>query len=351
MLLRFLLFLYQYFFPDPITLIGKRIILAKVNRIGDVTMSLPLASALKKADPTCKIIFLGGAYTKDLIELYADVDEFADWDKIKNSIHPVKMLADLKADIILIITQERELYETAYKARIPVRVGTLRTAKTWLTCTHFVNIARNKAIEYHESQLDMMFLRAFNLKTDYTLPDIIALRNFRCVPRTSSVLSLLHPVKFNLVLNPKTHGQHQEWPESKFLELISQLDPEGFNIFVTGTTKERLNGLPSHVHDMSGRTSLKEMIELIAHADGLIAASTGPVHLAANFRKWTLGLYTKKKPQSAVRWGPVGPKVRVLTASVLCSNCRRNVSKACVCLNSITVKQVLEVLRTWQGDL
>ena len=344
-------FLYGWMFPPAIALAGRRIIISKVNQIGDVTFSLPLASALKRADPTCTVIFLGRGYTEAVCRLYADIDEFADWDKLR----PVG-LAGLKADVILHIADNKEIYRAAVKAAIPVRIGCLRKARTWFTCNRWVNVKRSNT-ELHETQLDMRFLKPFHLKTDYTLPEIIALRRFTFTPTLTLTTKqsgdggkpLLDPRRFNLILHPKTRGQHQEWPEEHYVDLIRMLPPTKFNILVTGSAEEHFTyaRLPRHVHDLTGRTTVEELVDLVRHADGLIGASTGPVHLAANFNLWTLGLYTLKKPQYAVRWGPVGTKAVVLNAPVLCDYCSRNISSHCFCLDRISPEEVYRVLQTW----
>ena len=341
-------FLYNVLWPVKISLThGRRILIAKVNQLGDVTMSLPLASALKRAEPTCTIIFLGRGYTKELIEAYADVDEFADWDALRAG-----GLGPLRADILLNITDDRKVYAAGYAAGIPVRVGSLRKPGTWLTCTHWVNIDRNGS-GLHETQLDMQFLKPLDgVQWQYSLPEIMALRRFRVIPAPSPALaSLLDPTRFNLILHPKTRGQHQEWPVERFQELIAGLPRDRFNIFITGSAQERCADAvwPPGVHDLVGRTTLADLLHLIAAADGLIAASTGPVHLAANFGKWTLGLYTQKKPQYAVRWGPVGPKAQVLTAPSMCDYCQRDFKTACWCLESISAAEVAGIVFSWVG--
>jgi len=342
--------LYTFFWKPPhIAIPKKRIIIAKVNQIGDVTMSLPLASALKKADPSCTIIFLGRAYTKALIEAYRDVDEFANWDILKH-----QGLSTLGADIIINITQEKEVYQAGSAASIPIRIGTLRKWYAWSTCTHWVNFTRNGS-SLHETQLDMKYLKPFGLQSDYSLHEIMALRQFKEIPCTSPFLKLLDSQRFNLILHPKTKGQHKEWPVNRFVELINILPSDKYNIFITGSAEEgaaMLQVLPvlSNVHNLTGKTGLNDLVELIAQADGLIAASTGPVHIAANLKKWTLGLYTKRQPHYAVRWGPIGPRAQTLTSELHCSYCQRNSMTVCICLERISAEEVFTAMATWSKD-
>jgi len=334
----------------------KRIIINKINQIGDVTFALPLASILKKLNPTCTIIFLAKGYVRPLVEAYADVDEFADWDLISKDglASAVAGFKALNADIIIHVVMPSRFYELSYiaakEAKIPVRLGVLGKLKNWRYCNRFVHIARSKS-GLHETQLDLLFAKPFGGKSFYSLNDVIALRHYRTLPKTASCLSLLDSQKFNLILHPKTRGEHIEWPAKQFAQLIRLLSAEKFNIFVTGSMEEgdkvradMITPFP-HVHDLCGKVSLADLIQLIAHADGMICASTGPVHLAANFGIHTLGLYAPIKPFDSGRWGPVGKNAEVLCIDKSCEDCRH--IKQCHCIAEISPLEVLAVVQRW----
>jgi heptosyltransferase-3 len=331
---------------------NKRILISKINQMGDVTFTLPLASALKKIEPTCKIIFLAREYTRSLVEHYQDVDEFADWEAINTSSEEaVEGLKALHADMIIHVYSTKALYIAAKAAKIFLRIGTMSRIYSWLTCNRLVNIRRSKS-PLHETQLDMLFLKPLGGKKYYSLEEIIALRRYKPFAKKAACLSLLDPHQFNLILHPKTNGEHIEWAPAKFAELISLLPSEKFTVFVTGSAREgdqvrdkMITPFPQ-VIDLCGKISLNDLIELIAQADGLICASTGPVHLAANFGIHTLGLYAPIKPFHAGRWGPIGSKAQTLSIQKNCEACRH--SGKCCCINEISVKTVLDVVLKWQ---
>ena len=84
-------------------------------------------------------------------------------------------------------------------------------------------------------------------------------------------------------------------------------------IYLTGTEAEgecihseipEIFLLP-HVSDVTGKFSLPRFIGL---SDGLVAASTGPLHIAAASGVFCLGLFPSQKPIYAERWGPIGKK-------------------------------------------
>ena len=334
---------------------NKRIIISKTNQIGDVTFSLPMASALKKLEPSCQVIFLAREYTRALIEKYSDVDEFADYESlVKGGMDSlVKGFKELRADIFIHVIHEPTISKAAKMAEIPIRIGTCRRLINWFTCNRFVNIYRRYS-RLHETQLDMHFLRPLGGKSLYSLKEIVELQHYKPLQQKGSISTLLNTNKFNLILHPKTRGEHIEWPPEHFARLIQLLPPETFQIFVTGNAKEgdqvrasMLTPFP-HVVDLCGKLSFNELLHFIAGADGMICASTGPVHLAANFGINTLGLYAPIRPLDAGRWGPVGPKAEVLALKKNCSACRK--VKKCHCIAEITVDQVYAVVSRWEGS-
>lgn len=335
-----------------IELQNKRILISKVNQIGDVLFALPLASALKQKDPSCTIIFLGRAYTRALIEHYVDVDEFADWEAMASlpDHEQVDALRELNADVMLHVYPNKQIARLAKRAGIKDRIGTSHRLYHWLTCNHRIDISRKKS-PLHETQLDMQHLTSFGIKKDFSLEEITELRKFTPFEGHFPTLDLLDKNKFNLILHPLTRGRHIEWPLASFAELIKSLDPEKFNIFVTGSFEEGKAIRPilcepfEHVHDLCGKMDLDELMHFISLADGMVCASTGPVHLAAAFGLKTLGLYAPIKPFHAGRWGPVGKNAQMLVIEKDCEACRD--LTPCQCIGLIEVGQVRQVLMGW----
>ena len=84
--------------------------------------------------------------------------------------------------------------------------------------------------------------------------------------------------------------------------------------------------------------SLKELIAFIQKADGLIAASTGPLHIAAVSGKIAIGLYPPIRPMHPGRWAPIGKKAEALVKNIYCSDCRGSLN--CKCLTEISPEEV-----------
>ena len=100
----------------------------------------------------------------------------------------------------------------------------------------------------------------------------------------------------------------------------------------------------SEVTNLCGKLSLAQLIAFIGRVDALVAASTGPLHIAAALGIKTIGLYSARRPLFPQRWGPVGKNAFALVADPGCETCRRG--KKCDCVQHISPRRVMQILES-----
>jgi heptosyltransferase-3 len=297
------------------------IIISRTDSIGDVVLTLPVAHLLKQKFPDCRIVFLCKGYTKPVVECCANVDEIVCWDEIQK-LDPKKRL-DLfrswNADCIIHVFPNKKVAVLAKRAGIPLRIGTSHRLFHWFTCNKLPNFTRNKS-ELHEAQLNFKLLQPMGIDGKYLLKEVQNFFDFTGRGAlTSEFVNLPDKNRYNLILHPKSKGSAQEWGIANFCELIQMLPGNRFKIFITGTKQDgELMGnsfsLVDNVVDLTGKLSLTELISFINTCDGLVAASTGPLHLAAVMGKKALGIYSSVRPIHPGRWAPIGKNALYIQA-------------------------------------
>lgn len=332
----------------------ERVVISRTDSIGDVVLTLPLAGFLKSQFPGTQILFLAKNYTRDVVELSSAVDEFISWDEIEkfpSETEKIEKLKHLRADAIIHVFPRSEIACLAKKAGIRNRIGASGRFYHYFTCNKIVPLSRrNSAL--HEVQLNMQLLKPFFSEE---LPNLESIPGFYQIKdsffKKNNTEKLLDAKKFNLVLHPKSKGSAREWPLEKYTELIKSLPAEKYKIFVTGT-KEEGELLQDFLHEnqevvtnLCGQFTLKELIYFINGADGLVAASTGPLHMAAMLNKLAIGIYPPIKPMHPGRWAPVGKNAFYLVVDKNCSQCRNGAP--CSCMNLIRAKQVVELIEKY----
>lgn len=316
----------------------QEIIVSRTDAIGDVVLTLPLCGMLKKYFPNTKLTFLGQSYTEPVLRSCEHIDEFID----------VKNLESYKpnADAIIHVFPQKHILQWAYKYRIPIRIATYSRWYAWLYANKLVRLNRKNS-NLHEAQLNLKLLKPFHLPTEYSLNELIPFYGLTRIPQLPAFLHpLLSQNKANWIIHPTSHGSARTWELSKFYELIVHLPSEKYNVFVTGTTKdqEQLTGwiekLPKHVHNLVGKLSLNDFISLIDKVDGLVAGSTGPLHIAAALGKKAIGIYPSIRPMHPERWKPIGLNATCISIPKNCKECK-NTPSQCACLQSIPYTTVL----------
>jgi heptosyltransferase-3 len=298
----------------------NHILISRTDAIGDVVLTLPMAGFLKQLYPAAKVSFLGKTYTGPVIKCCKSIDEFINYDELLK-LTPQQQSAFLKdknIDTVVHVFPNKQVATLAKQAGIKTRIGTTNRLFHWFTCNKLVKLSRKRS-GLHEAQLNLILLKPLGLTDVQPLPSIISKYNFKArVDRPPGLDALMSKDKFNLILHPKSHGSGVEWGLDKFKALAAALPAERFNIFITGSDKEKallhpwVKTLPQGVVDTTGKMTLDELIAFIGKAGGLLASGTGPLHLAAASGINTLGLFPSVRPIHPGRWAPLGKKADYL---------------------------------------
>jgi ADP-heptose:LPS heptosyltransferase len=311
-----------------------------------------MAGVLKREFPESQVSLLVRRTTSPVARYCRHVHAVLNWDEIERlpAREQVEILKRVGADVIIHIYPNRAIARRARQAGIRVRIGTIRRHFHWLSCNRLVRL-RRKNSPLHEAQLNLKLLEPLGIKRTCSAAEICGLYGLDGMPTLDDdITALIDPLRFNLIVHPKSGGTAREWPCEYFVALIRSLPPARFNILVTGSEQEGEQlrgslpwGLP-HVVDLMGRLSLAELISLIAAADGLVAASTGPLHIAAALGKHALGIYSPLRSKRASRWGPIGTRARVFQLDRNCAACHG--MRDCECVRRILPDQIKDCLRT-----
>lgn len=337
------------------------------HHLGDFVAKVALIRLLKQGYPHCQIILCARCYVFELAKRVTEIDEIIDLDHLfsKEDDAIVEDLKSLKIDVLIhILSVDRSMgphvFKYAQKANIPFRVGncnrslwSLYFKNAYKGLTH--NLRQKRIMEgVHEFQWNLTPLKFFNLRSNYSLDEIA---DYLLVPKKKMQHPLLVPNRFNLIVHPGSHGNAKEWPVKNFLTLINSLNDPSIQIIITGSAEEArrysmLNVKKEGVTFAMGELNLKDFISLIENADGIVAASTGPIHMASLFGTKTLGLFPKQKEMSAQVWSPVGHNADYLESPIICLACQKKLTelnpKACRCMEGIEVDQVFNVIKGWK---
>jgi heptosyltransferase III len=332
---------------------GKRILLVRTDRLGDVILTLPMLPLLRKCFPGAYIAMLLREYTAELVEGNPHVDELLSYDDGQSLIPFTEMLRRIQTknfDIAIVVHPTPRLAWLMFRARIPERVG---------SGFRYYSILFNRRVyehrkdaKRHELEYNLNLLKKLDCpvggKPEFSLlvpPEV-------CSKVDNLFESLgVDREKEIIVVHPGTGGSAKEWPADYFGHLAARLQTErDCQILITGSKAEEhkvarvFTGTKEKAISLAGRLSLKELTAVIKRATLFISNSTGPLHIAVAVGTPVLCMFPQITTMNAVRWGPYTLKKRVLVPDkpVDCTECTNEKEHPCACMMSISVDQAYD---------
>lgn len=302
------------------------VLVSRVDAIGDVLLTLPLARVLKDQGLAKRVVFLVKEYTRPVVQACSYVDDILSWDE-HSSLSCGESVRDLRrqgVDAVLHVRPDPRLALRCWLAGIPERIGTSHRLFHLGTCNRRVRMTRRRS-PLHEAELNLLLLAPLGLGAS---PSLEELCRWRLLDRVGDVQQGARETRAlkglagsrRVILHPFCRGSAPNWPMNRYLDLARLLYRDGYEVYVTGTAADRMAWAGHEilrepgVIDWVGKWTLSELIAQIASVDVLVAGSTGPLHIAAMLGRGAVGLYSDQPPVHPGRWSPLGQRVTCLAA-------------------------------------
>lgn len=302
---------------------SNNILICRTDAIGDVVLTFAACGIIKEKKPGCTIFFLGRTYTKDIVETCDHIDFFLNFDELslKTKKELKLFFKEKNINTLILLVSDKQTCSFIRKTGIKKKVGSIRFLRHLYTCNHFVFYKKKEKIT-HQSEINIQFLKGVGIENNIPKSMHYRLLGFtKIVPLDKEYENLLSNEKFNLIIHPKSNGHGKEWTLEKFSSLISILGNEKYKIFISGSSNEGLildkwiKEQKNLVTNITGLFSLKQFISFISRADGLLASSTGPLHIAGAAGIHTLGLFPQENAKLGARWGAIGEKAELIQSA------------------------------------
>ena len=157
-----------------------------------------------------------------------------------------------------------------------------------------------------------------------------------------------------VVLAPGARWETKKWPVEYYARLAAEILADGCAVVLAGGPDDAILGqaiqtLTPGVTDLTGQTSLRELGALIQHCSFYISGDTGPLFIAAAFKKPLVALYGPTRPE---RTGPYGSEACViLIAPVDCAGCLKKQCDNWICMKSLTPEMVFQEYKRKRGEV
>lgn len=357
----------------------RRVLVMRLDRIGDVVMSLPALHDLRAALPTAHLTLAVGQWSADVAR-DAPVNEAVIWNapwvgradegalsyralwrKVRSeSTAGYDLAIDLQGDV-------RAIWLMA-AARAAVRVGYANTGSASLLSRVVPLDETVSWVEQNRRAIDVALGRGrVTERPPFRWIDAAGrVRGREELRERLRALGWNEDNKGPIIgMHPGAGRKIKEWPIERFRSLTELLVTE-FDAWVvlSGSsseaklTREIRAAAPHRTIDLAGDTGLKSFAEMITAMDVFVSGDTSALHFACAADVPTVAIFGPSDPGRYFSGGPTGfggtaPKVALSSADLYCRPCNliRNPPVECAarpmpeCLDHISVDRVLGTLR------
>ncbi|MCB4755509.1 MAG: glycosyltransferase family 9 protein [Elusimicrobia bacterium] len=340
---------YQFRRPPPSKhLRPNKILVIRLDQLGDIVQTLPLFESLRSSYPGAKIHVLSTTAGVELFRLCRTADDYFTWDCpwFDSRRHPTNTTIELGKQL------KKEGYDCVLELRGDIRL-------IWF----LKRLGLKNVVGYGATGGG--FLLDVNVPWDPNLPAVeknlrlaeaIGAKSVSATPHMTLIEKSISHLsttshsdrRFRLAIHPDAGTPAKRWPLERFRELIIKLHNEGnWDICLIGLNESMGSTLtqmvgPSVTNHM-GKTTLPQLLDILQQCDGLLTNDSGPAHLMAALGKpvWTLWSGTAD-PKI---WAPRG-NVHIIENPVSCSYCSQATCpvEGHPCLGGITTDKVYDTL-------
>lgn len=338
---------------------GKRIVVIRTDRVGDVVLSMPVVQALRDALPDAFISMMVSPCAKELVENNPYLDEYIIYDKKKIGLGLFKtwgfssMLRRKKFDIALVLHPTNRAHVAVFLAGIPKRVGYRRNLPFLLTDT--IEHTKHEGVK-HEVEYNLDLLRAIGIEPKVQHPYVHVTPEAQEHAADMLRQAGITPSDTVIVLHPAASCPSKLWPAEQFARAADTLiDKYGCKaVVVAGADGARLadevvRNMTRDAVNLAGKTSIGTLAGIFKRSQLVISNDSGPVHVASAVGAPVISIFGRKQDGlSPRRWGPRGARGTVLHKDVGCVECKaHDCPRAFACLKAITVHDVIQAADTF----
>lgn len=345
--------------PAPLTQSFRRILLIKPSAVGDIVHTLPVLVRLRERYPEARIDWLITPENADLVRhhpglsnvLLFDRRRFArfgrEWFATKGLLNLLRTVRGNHYELVVDLHGQLRSALFTVASGAPVRVGFERTREgAWLVYSHHIPLLRQPV-----HAVDRYLWLGQVLGFGAGMPDFRIFLPDEVDRRVDDLLSHRAVCGRPLaLLVPGTVWQTKHWRVAGFAGVARHLLRRDFSVVLAGAPKDRARcrqvaNLCPEVCDLSGQTTLAEMIALVRRAEVCVTNDSGSMHLAAALGRPVVSVFG---PTSPVLTGPYGRGDAVVRAHVPCSPCLLRKLSHCphdhVCMEQVTTGMVVHRL-------
>jgi heptosyltransferase I len=343
---------------------NMRLVLLRLDRIGDFILGIPAYRAIRKHLPKAHITIVVSSEVGNLAEACPYFDEVmlfdAGWLKPgtpplarwESAFRLTRALRAWKADEVVDFRDQSRLDPVVTGlSGAKIRVGFARgPGKLFLTRS-----VPPPPPGMHQVERNLLLLEPLGVPRDGLHLEMWAHERDRKTAQSHLPRQESLPGTPRIAVHVGAATPSKRWNEDAFASLLHELyTAMRADLLILGAqgdaafAHEILDDVKCPVINLVGKLTLRETAAILPSCQVFVGCDTGPSHLAAACGVPVVSLFSAANEPAV--WRPWGEKVRVLTRQPDCSPCRSHTcgrTDGYFCMDDIGVDEVVEAVRSF----
>lgn len=295
--------------------LDERFLIVRLTALGDILHTVPAAAALRAAHPDAKIDWVVERKWVPVLEGSPALNEVIPFDR-RSAWGAMECVERLRENRYACAIDFQGLYKSSILAGLsgaPRRVGFDRN---WAREPGAAMFYTDQVVPFGRHVSEMNYSLAEHAGASRPAKPEYPLR----VPAggAASIRARLHELGIGgeyIVVGPGGSWRAKCWPPARYGELSREMEMRnGVGVVVVYGPGERAIAdetvrAAAPAHPVMVATTIEELMGLVAHARCVVAADSGPLHLAAALGASVVGLYG---PTDPARNGPFVPGAAIV---------------------------------------
>ncbi len=290
---------------------NKKILLIRLDRLGDLIVSTPAMRAIRKAFPDSQIDLLGSHMNRALFKYCEYLDNTYCYDK-RHLLDAVKLIFSLRAkkyDVVICLSPHSKtsnFYTQCIGA--PIKLAICEPPKKHQKIYTYSAPASSQAniLEFYKDCMEQMGFEMPEINPVINIPSSVREDIDLTFPKNTEKKRII--ISIGNILRP-----HKRWKVSYYAQVIKSLH-EKYNsekqlldiIIMVGKSDlpllDELGDLPKDYYTLYIGTDIAQSAALIDNSNLFVCTSSGPSHIAASTSCPILSLIT---PYMYNHWRPI----------------------------------------------
>jgi ADP-heptose:LPS heptosyltransferase len=379
--------------PPSSILHPRRILVRGTNWLGDAVMTTPALLRLREKFPGAHIAILTPEKLRELWTNHPAIDKTISFAAGENIFTVAKKLRAENFDLALVLPNSPRSALEIWFAGIPQRIGYARPWRNFFLtqavapradavkmrklslleiqrkiATETQSAQRKKSVELcglcdsvatlenlkHQIHEYLHLTAALGTNPEPLAPQLfVTPEEIEAARKKFGLEKTAQPV---FGLNPGAeYGAAKRWPVEKFIAAAKEIQQRTNctwllfggkgDLQLCEQIESEIRNSQFAIHNLSGQTSLRELMSLLKLCRVLLTNDTGPMHVAAALGTPVVALFGSTSPELTGPGLPGDPRHRLLKSDAPCSPCfLRECPIDFRCMNDITVERVVEAV-------